>query len=56
MEMLMATYLVGINFVSFTMHTGDKAISKGWLPFLGRIPGAYMCGVVMYYRVADCSN
>lgn len=40
METIATAYLLGVNVVSFTMHTEDKVSSKGWLPFLGRIPGA----------------
>lgn len=38
-EMIIAAYFVGVNALSFTMLAEDKASSKGWIPFLGRIPG-----------------
>lgn len=38
-SMLITGYLVAINALSFSMHAEDKAVSTGFLPFLGRIPG-----------------
>lgn len=37
--MILAAYFVGVNALSFAMLAEDKASSKGWIPFLGRIPG-----------------
>ncbi|CAN0436192.1 unnamed protein product [Ectocarpus sp. 8 AP-2014] len=40
--MILAAYFVGVNALSFAMLAEDKASSKGWIPFLGRIPEALL--------------
>lgn len=38
-KMVGTYYLMVVNALTIVLYAQDKIVSKGWLPFLGRVPG-----------------